>query len=516
MLTAPQPMPSEEPYGSLLHRRATRVWNALPFLSVIVCISYLYFSLGVGQVFNEDYAVYLQQAWNIAHHSPMNQMGVVQYFDPDLPLLFYSPLTYPPLLPVIYAVPVALLGFDLETFKVVQLVILGAGLFLFCLGMRKWRFDGLEISASVIVFVFSAEIRWSVNSIGSDLPFILFLMVALLAIDGFVKATDRKRRLWWGLLSGIAIVLAIDLRTVGVALLPAIFLTDVLAHRRIRFVALSIPLATTAAIWLGQWLMGWSSETYSTVLHYRFFTPIENIRQFYWALIEPAPGLPFAQLRGAILMLLAAAAMLGVLYKAVQGTAIALFIVSYTALLLVLPNFSAGARYLVPHLLVLGAFAVRGAGLVAQLINSSRRMRSLFASGTAALGMVAALLTPSPLPPGRWSFGVTSEPARQVFAFIRNETPDDALIATSKYRSFHLFTRRTTIRLPLFRSNAELVEWLHAHRVSDVVIRYSEPRSNYDPSDCPSQPLCNDTVPELQEIFRNSDFALFRVASGSG
>jgi hypothetical protein len=487
----------------------------MPFLCVIGVVVYLYLGLGIGQAFNEDYAVYLQQAWNIAHHLPMNKMGVTQYFDSNLSLLLQSPLTYPPLLPVIYAIPVALLGFDLEFFKVVQLGILGAGLLLFCYAMRKWRFDSLEISTSIVLFALSMEIRRSVDSIGADLPFIAFLMLALLAIDGFVKSSDRQR-FCWGLFSGIAIILAVDLRTVGIALLPTLLLTDLAAHRRIRFSALSIPLATAAALWLGQWLLDWSGEAYGVVLHYRFFTPIETIQRFYWALTQPAPGLPFAQFRGAILLLLAALAVLGLLYEAAQGTVIALFIVSYTALLLVLPNFSAGARYLVPHLLVLGAFALRGASLMAQLINDRGQMRGLFASGTAALGVIGALLTPAPLPPGRWSFGVTSEPAREVFAFIRQEIPDGALIATSKYRSFHLFTQRTTIRLPSFHSTAEMVGWLHAHGVSDVVIRYSEPRSNYDSSDCPSQPLCRDAVPELKEIFRNSDFALFRVASGSG
>ena len=486
----------------------------MPYFLAAGAVAYLYLGLGIGQVFNEDYAVYLQQAWNIAHHLPMNQMGVIQYFDPDLPLLLQSPLTYPPLLPIIYAIPVRLVGFELQTFKVMQLGMLGVGLLLFCYGMRRWRFDSLEISASIVIFAFSSELRRSVNSIGADLPFIFFLMIALLAMDGLVGSTNRGRP-WWGLFLGIAIFVAIDLRTVAVALLPTVFLSDLIAHRRVRLLALSIPVATLAALWIFQWLMSWSGVSYEFIFHYRFFTPIENIQQFYWALTQPAPGLCFAHLRGAILLLLSALAVLALLYEAARGTAIALYIVSYTALLLVLPNFSAGARYLVPQLLVLGAFAVRGAALIARLIGSGNRARGLVASGTGALGVLGGLLTPAPLPPGRWDFGVTSAPAHELFAFIRNETPDDALIATSKYRSFHLFTQRTTIRLPSFGNAADMLEWLLANRVSDVAIRFSGPRSYYDSTDCPGQPLCRWSGSELKEVFRNSDFALFQVGSGN-
>ncbi len=98
--------------------------------------------------------------------------------------------------------------------------------------------------------------------------------------------------------------------------------------------------------------------------------PVENVHQFYWALASPLTASPFPKLAIGILLFLAAMAALGLLYEAANGMVIAVFIVSYTVLLLVLPNFSAGARYLVPHLLVLGAFAVRGAAVVGRLVNS--------------------------------------------------------------------------------------------------------------------------------------------------
>jgi len=146
----------------------------MPFVLTIAGVCYLYIGLGDGQPFDEDYAVYLQQAWNIAHNVAITEMGIVQYSDPDIALSHQSPLTYPPLLPIIYAFPVLVHGFEFEILKTFQVGMLLSGLFMFCHAMQIWRFDALEISASAVIFALSDQIRWSVNSIGADLPFIFF------------------------------------------------------------------------------------------------------------------------------------------------------------------------------------------------------------------------------------------------------------------------------------------------------------------------------------------------------
>src|SRR5579871_206461 len=96
----------------------------LPIFISSAVIVYLFYCLHAGQPMNEDYAVYLQQAWNIGHHVAMNNVGVIYHLDPAEPLSRQSPLTYPPLLPLLYAVPVLCVDFDLEFFKYLQFAIL--------------------------------------------------------------------------------------------------------------------------------------------------------------------------------------------------------------------------------------------------------------------------------------------------------------------------------------------------------------------------------------------------------
>jgi hypothetical protein len=485
----------------------------IPYFLAIATICYLYTTLFDGQMFNEDYAVYLQQAWNLAHHLPMRDMGVVQYFDPNLDILHQSPLTYPPLLPLIYALPVLAFGFNIVIFKTIQLTILLAALLSFAYAMSKWRFDVKEVSSSILIFTLCYYTRSMINSIDSDLPFILFLIIALLSADNFVRAAGFKRY-WWGILSGASIFLAIDMRTVGVVLVPTLLLADLLIHQRFRFITLAIPGTIAAILWIGQWALGLSGASYGFVLHYQFFTPIRNIYEFYWALAQPLAVAAFPKVAIGILLILAALATIGLLYEAANGMTIAVFIVTYTVLLLVLPNFDAGVRYLVPHFLVLGAFAVRGATLIGRLSHTGIIGRQVFAWSTALLGVVWCMLVPVRSPSAPSEFGVTATSARDTFAFIREQTPPDALVAASKYRSFHLFTQRTTIRLPALHTIGDMLAWLHSHRVTEVVVKYSLPRSKGDVTDCPESPLCgNDNPdPDIKEVFRNTDFALFHVS----
>jgi hypothetical protein len=108
---------SDNSNGPVHRFRPKSAVDMIPFVLAIGTIFYLYIGLSDGQLFNEDYAVYLQQAWNIANHVPMSDMGVINYFDPTRPLLMNGPLTFPTLLPLIYAYPVSIFGFDLQIFK---------------------------------------------------------------------------------------------------------------------------------------------------------------------------------------------------------------------------------------------------------------------------------------------------------------------------------------------------------------------------------------------------------------
>src|SRR5580765_6908962 len=96
-----------------------------------------------GQALDEGYAIYLKEAFNLAHNRPLQDMGVNYYIDPTNPI--QAPLTYPILFPAILAAPVAAMGYDVEFFKNFQMAIVLIALFAFCYAMRQLGFSLLEV-----------------------------------------------------------------------------------------------------------------------------------------------------------------------------------------------------------------------------------------------------------------------------------------------------------------------------------------------------------------------------------
>ena len=486
--------------------------SLLPYAVAVLLAAVLYIEMSAGHPFNEDYAVYLQQAFNIMH--PGSDMGIVHQLDLSMPLRDQSPLVYPPLLPLIYALPVYFAGYDLELFKVLQLLMLLAGLLLFCSAMLKWQYRPAEIAVSLLVFGFTFEIHRSINSISSDLPFIFFLFLALVLIDRF----SRTGRIGWGAAAGAAIFLAMDMRTVGIALVPTLIWADIAAHRRLRPV-LAAPIATLAGLWLFQRLLIGQSEAYGYILHYQFFVPVENLRQFYWSMVGPFDGTAIGGVAPLAFLALLAAAVIGIAEGIVRARPVALFITVYTALLLILPNFGAGARYIVPHILVFGAFACRGAFVMKDYLLRLWQIKAPWLpAAVSVLAVGLFLMSPRPFGGDRLPYGVATPPAQEAFAFLRSQVSPGAIVATSKFRSFHLFTGRRTVRFTGKIKPDTLQAWLQGNGVRYAVIKTSPRLGSFDYSDCPRHPLCGPDVshPYAKAVFRNRDFEVLAVAGPAG
>ena len=103
------------------------------------------------------------------------------------------------------------------------------------------------------------------------------------------------RRYGWSILSGAAIFLAVSLRTVGVALLPTLLLPDLLGHRRLNRISLTIAMITLDCVI--DRAAGCRSIGRKLRIYYKLFvfTPADNIEQFYWAFAQPSTNSAFSR-----------------------------------------------------------------------------------------------------------------------------------------------------------------------------------------------------------------------------
>jgi hypothetical protein len=478
---------------------------------VIIACVFLLTRLHSGHPMDEDFSVYLKEAVNIAHGRPVAETGVVYILDRQATLEAQAPATYPPILPLIFAPFVGVLGLNFPVLKLVQLTLLFSGFGLLAAFHKRLGFSLFEACASIALFCLLPEIVWQVNDVSSDLPFLFFLVAALLAIETQLAAPP-ERRVRAGILAGIAIFAAFDTRTVGVALLPAAALAlIVLEKRQLRPNGLFIPGAVFALLWLIQSKLTSQQSAYSYVLDHKFFDVVATLKSFYWHMLKPWDGTGFALPATAIILALAALAAIGVLDGMRRGQAAAWFCSVYFAMLLVLPNFDAGLRYLVPVFLFLGAFAARGAEFAAGMLRLDRRKAAIpaavFIAATMLL-MLRVLPANAPLPSG-----VLAPNTSQVFAFLKDHTEPGSLLAVSKYRAFHLFTGRLTIHPPLraLRSAGDLSRWLAENHVGYLVLKTSPSLSGSDYSDCPQWPLCGSPLDETAKVFGNADYQVFKL-----
>lgn len=468
-----------------------------------------------GHFFSEDYAVYLKQSLNLLQGRPLHEMGIRYWFDPDLPLIAQSPLSYPVLIPALFALPVSVFGLDLEALKLFQAAIAVAGLAAAAVAMRTSGLTRAEVSASVLLFVLAPSLARDVNTIGADLPFILCQALVLLAASALQRAPTRAAAVRAGVVLGVAVWLAIGARTVAVAFIPALVLADAVAHRRVRLVLLT-PALVVAGLWFVQSSLVGQSASYGYVSHYKFFDVAATGRTLLWALANTLQDSPAAALGTPIAAAMAALAGVGVAVRAAAGCPIAWWLTSYTALLLVLPDFDAGTRYLVPHLVFGGAFSARGAStlLRAMAARTPRRagvalpaLASLPAFGLAGLYALVPSWPSGPLP-----FGAGSPSSLEAFARVADGFAPGDLVAVTAHRSFHFYTARTTIRPPAAGDAARLRDWLDRDAVAGVVLKHSPGRGRFDFSDCPASPPCRAGAEALGlvEVFRNEDWAIWK------
>jgi hypothetical protein len=442
-------------------------------LTVTLVLGFMLFArLDIGQPANEDFAVYLQEAMDIARGVPFGDMGINYSLDRDAPLRDQGPLTYPALVPALYAPAVSAFGLDFNVLKGLQLgfAILAFGLLTGCSSVLGFTF--FEACLSAVVLSLFVPFSHQINSLGSDLPFLAFLVLAILSIEIQIGAL-KSRSLLLGILTGATIFLAFDARTVGVVLLPVGACAQLLRQRlQLHLPSFFAPALTFALLWVIQYRWNGQSAGYGYVLHHHFFGVVTNLKQFYWDLARPWANAPASRFCTLLLIFSFGLAAVGVLHGLWRGQAAAVFTVAYLGLLLILPSFNAGLRYLYPVLLFWGAFAARGAVLLLSLtrIGETGTHATLIAMAGA---MLCLLITPSLATKTVLPYGALTRSSTDLFRYLQTHVRSDSVVAAHKYRAAHLFSQRHTIRPPLsaLKSAPSLYNWLESHHVKYAVLK---------------------------------------------
>jgi hypothetical protein len=391
--------------------RASTRWLVFLLSSLFLFDS---FTLRAGHHWGDDYALYIHHAENIASGNSYANTGYI--YNPYYPQ--YSPQIYPPVFPLLLSPIYKIFGMNLTAMKMEEVVFfVGALAVLFALFRDLLPLPHLLFLVAIIGF---NPFFWnSKDEIGSDIPFLFFLLLAALLVE------RRKAPI----LAGLVAYLAIGTRTVGVVLLPAILIHELLRERRITRYAATLCATAVALLALQAALLrGDSAHSYMDQLRPTLHTVGANISTYsqeletLWA--TPSHGLSVLLYASMCVLALAGA-------SGRQPVFLALFAVLYGLAVLLWPT-NQGIRFLIPLVPLYVLYAVRGMQRLGRLATVSVGIALL-------VGYLADYRTENfdtiPEANGRPTFV-------EMCSYLRENTLPDDRVAFNRARSLSLFTDR--------------------------------------------------------------------------
>ena len=481
-------------------------------------------SLDDGHAWGGDFSLYIAHAINIATDRPYTETGYIP--NQLYPLL--SPAFYPPATPLVLAPVYAIFGLDLVAMKAILVLFFCAAMLILFPYYR--RHVGPIEAALVVVATGLNPYLWHFKaSILSEYLFLFFVFLSLLLLDVRERVTGLSRRLLVAGAAGITVYLAYATREIGIVLIPAVILYDLLHRRRlgldfILFILvflcgyaaqsflfdLNMSRAYDRISGYDAILFGWSN-VFKNLLIYTYslghLFPVSN-RDLY---LFPFMAILFifcvlGGLRELIRHIprgqhvertaLIAGVMRGVRLQDI-------FVVGYL-LALTLQPFNAGTRYLLPLTPIVVFYLLAGMHFAIQrLTRVTQRVPVIVLIGILTYH-VGYYLTAEPLDTTR---GIHHPQSIQLFDAVRTQLPKNAIVIFRKPRVMALYTQRRSAVWP--KAADERLAWQNLAQLeaTHLVIPYGDAGLDY-----PDYFRFDQGPPSfLEPGFANEHFAIYRI-----
>lgn len=466
--------------GTRMARRRIPAGVVWPFALLAAILLFQICTIRAGHIWGDDYALYIHHAKNLATGVPYADIGYIA--DPGYPS--YSLRVAPPGFPMILAGIYRIFGMNFTAFKVVEVVFLTG-----CPAMMLLLFrDELTLPwrlTLVGLMGFNPFFRVFKDNVVSDLPFCFFvLLTAVLA--------ERQRPAWQ---TGVSAYLALATRTIGVLLLPAIVLHDLIRNKRItRYSILAVACCTVLGVSQRLILHADASDSYIDLFRPSVHVSLTNIRNYSFCFAQ-FWSTPFfwmtALICGATILL----AIRGIAGR--QPVFLALFSVPYGVALLLWPGASQETRYLIPLFVLFLFYVMRG----------MERWGWKLSAAACALFLLGYTLEYR----GQ-NFGAIDEAnGRPTFmamcSWVTNHTAPDDRFVFNRARTLSLFTDRPASPYHRPAHPNSLWTWFHAQNIQYVIASRLFERDR-----AVLTPIMERHRAEVEPAYRNADFTVYRIA----
>jgi len=491
----------------------------LAVLALLLAVGGWYLAtLREGHDWGDDFSMYIHHAKNLVEGRPYQETGYL--FNPANPI---APPTCPPVFPVLLAGVYAGYGMNLTAMKAAVTLSFLVGLFMIWLVFQRQASPGRALAVAALVGF--NPLFWAFkDQILSDFPFLAFAYATLFCMlrvqdpartrDALVPPPSRfyveggiPPTAGWALAAGLVGYLAYGTRSVGAVLFMAMIAADVLASRRVSRVTL-MALAPFAGLLVLQNLWIHSDQPLlaqfgnSPARMWSHFSYYGKELRDLWK-----NGYSGFIMRAVFLTVNGLGIMGYLIRLRRRATVLEVFPLFYLAIILSWPYYQ-GIRYLFPVIPLYLFYALEGAAVVADFGRLVIRKRAVAALLVVLFGSYAARYTTldyGPLPEG-----IARPEAQELFAAVRERTPEDAIFIFAKPRALSLFTGRKASVYHFTEGDEGLLAYMRRIGADYLITSPLYPDPELLPPFLARQPG------RFQPVFTNSAFGVYRLVNTGG
>ena len=346
-----------------------RLWEC----GIVLVIAAVYLShLAPGHNFgDDDFGAYVMHAANLVEGRPYTAIHYIP--NPETLWLVVPPEGYPPVYPSLLAPVYRIWGLNLRPLKVMTVLCFAGFLLVFSEFLRPYL-SPLLSSCALLVVGFNPAFWGHRNALLAEFPYLLFSFAALLAIQrAYRNLSADQWRIGTAALVGLLVYLAYGTRIVGIVLLPALVLADLIKFRKPSRFLMSALVVAIGLITL-QNLLIFAPAGYSGALQHSVRMGLGNAL-FYAKTLSYAWQNGFSKKVQIIFALLftALAAMSFVRSLWTRRSATEFYLLGYVAVLL-LWRAEIGMRGLLPILPLYFAFGLESFGWIVNRYEQMTRI----------------------------------------------------------------------------------------------------------------------------------------------
>ena len=462
-------------------------------------------TLRPGQHWGDDFAQYVHHARNLATGTPYAETGYI--YNLHNPAI--GPRSYPPGFPVLLAPLVKVFGLDFRPMKML-VVVCFVGVLLLMPQVFRRDLPTPYLVALILVMGLNPYF-WDIkDDVISDIPFLFFTLLSLYCFQR-VEDPDSRRRTTHAVLAGVAAYASVATRVLGVVLIPCFLLHDLLRQRRVS--RMTVATCGIAVCLAGvQYAAGAQDGSYFDQLTLSATTVGRNAVAYLRAFSDIWENGYNELGRKAVFVLTAGLAVYGYRRALQLGpTVVEIFPWLYIVPVLVWPAYQ-GTRFLIPLIPFYLYYGMLGMHRLQFRAETRKRI-------IVALGAVVALVYAgkySTMQYGPMADGVATAESVELFQFVKQETPAEAIFVFSRPRALALFTDR--------RASAPLVAddpcrlWRYVAEIGASYVITGPPASNAEAVYL--ERFVAGYPAAFQRVMRNDALAVYRIVGnpcvGSG